>query len=64
MTVAVLNCSLVINGMTPLAAAENAARAAAEAVKAAKDWRATELPVVALATRLVRPTAQVRIERL
>ena len=54
----------LINGMTPLAAAENAARAAAEAVKAAKDWRATELPVVALATRLVRPTAQVRIERL
>jgi len=54
----------LVEGLTPLAAAERAARAAAEAVKAAQDWRAPELPIVALGPRLVRPTAQVRIERL
>lgn len=54
----------LVDGQPPVAAAQHAARAAAEAVKAAKDWRATELPVVALATRLVRPSAEVRIERL
>jgi pyridoxine kinase len=51
-------------GMAPLVAAERAARAAAEAVQAAQDWRAPDLPIVALGMRLVRPTAQVRIERL
>lgn len=54
----------LVGGKSPIEAAEHAARAAAEAVKAAQDWRATELPVVALATRLVRPAAEVRIERL
>jgi pyridoxine kinase len=54
----------LLEGRTPAAAAEHAARAAAEAVKATQDWRSTELPIVALATRLVRPTAQVRIEPL
>jgi pyridoxine kinase len=50
-------------GLAPLAAAERAARAAAEAVQAAQDWRAPELPIVALGSRLVRPTAEMRIER-
>ena len=54
----------LVEGLTPLAAAERAARAATEVVKAAQDWRAPELPIVALGPRLVRPTAQVRIERL
>jgi len=54
----------LVEGLAPLAAAERAARAAREAVQAAQDWRAPELPIVALGQRLVRPTAQVRIERL
>lgn len=54
----------LLRGDAPLAAAEQAARAAAEAVAAANEWRAPELPLVALGDRLVRPTAQVRIERL
>jgi pyridoxine kinase len=54
----------LVEGLTPLAAAERAARAAAEAVKAAQDWRAPELPIVALGPRLVRPSAAMRIERL
>jgi pyridoxine kinase len=54
----------LVEGLTPLAAAERAARAAAEAVKAAQDWRAPELPIVALGLRLVRPSAEMRIERL
>ena len=54
----------LVEGLTPLAAAERAARAAAEAVKAAQDWRAPELPIVALGPRLVRPSAEMRIERL
>jgi pyridoxine kinase len=54
----------LVEGLAPLAAAERAARAAAEAVKAAQDWRAPELPIVALGPRLVRPSAGMRIERL
>ena len=54
----------LVEGLTPLATAERAARAAAEAVSAAQDWRAPELPIVALGPRLVRPSAQMRIERL
>jgi pyridoxine kinase len=54
----------LVGGKPPLVAAEWAARAAAETVKAAQQWRAPELPIVALAERLVRPTAEVRIERL
>jgi pyridoxine kinase len=54
----------LVEGMTPWAAAERAARAASEAVKAAQDWRAPELPIVALGQRLVNPTAALRIERL
>jgi pyridoxine kinase len=54
----------LVKGMEPLAAAELAARAAAEAVKAAQIWRSPELPIVALAERLARPCEQVRTERL
>ena len=54
----------LVEGLAPIAAAERAARAAAEAVKAAQDWRAPELPIVALGPRLVRPSAQMRIERV
>jgi pyridoxine kinase len=54
----------LVEGLSPLAAAERAARAASEAVKAAQDWDAPELPIIALGERLVRPTAALRIERL
>lgn len=54
----------LVEGLTPLAAAERAARAASEATKAAQDWRSPELPIIALGERLVRPTAPLRIEQL
>lgn len=54
----------LVEGLAPLAAAERAARAVAEAVQAAKAWRTLDLPLVAMADRLVRPTAEVRMERL
>jgi pyridoxine kinase len=54
----------LVEGLAPLAAAERAARAAAEAVQAALQWHSAELPIVALAERLARPTEQVRTERL
>ena len=54
----------LVEGMAPLAAAERAARAAAETVQASQDWRAPELPIVALGQRLVRPKAKLRIEPL
>ncbi|MCR5878181.1 PfkB family carbohydrate kinase [Phenylobacterium sp. J367] len=54
----------LVEGLPALAAAERASRAAAETVKAGQDWRAQELPIVALGDRLVRPTAEVRIEHL
>lgn len=52
----------LVEGLSPLAAAERAARAAAEMARAALDWGATALPIVALADRIVAPTAAVRIE--
>jgi pyridoxine kinase len=54
----------LITGMEPVDAAERAARAAYEAVTAALDWDAPELPIIALGERLVRPTAALRIDRL
>lgn len=54
----------LVEGLAPVAAAERAARAAAETVEAALEWDSTELPIVALAERVVNPTAKVRIERL
>jgi pyridoxine kinase len=54
----------LVEGLAPLAAAERAARAVAEAVQAAKAWKTLDLPLVAIADRLVRPTAEVRVERL
>jgi len=54
----------LIEGMPPAAAAERAARVAALSVQTALEWRTPDLPIVALADRLVSPTADVRIERL
>jgi pyridoxine kinase len=54
----------LVEGLPPLAAAERAARAAAETVETSLEWGATDLPIVALAERVVTPTAPVRIERL
>jgi pyridoxine kinase len=54
----------LVEGLTPYAAAERAARAASETVTAAQDWDAPELPIIALGERLVRPTAPLRIERV
>jgi pyridoxine kinase len=54
----------LVEGLAPAAAAERAARAVAEAVAAAGASTTHDLPLVAIADRLVRPRAQVRIERL
>jgi pyridoxine kinase len=54
----------LVEGLDGAAAGERAARAAAEAVRAGQAWNAPELPIVALGERLVRPAAEVRIERL
>jgi pyridoxine kinase len=54
----------LVGGLAPSAAAEHAARVAAEVVEAALAWGSTDLPIVALAERVVHPTAHVRIERL
>ncbi|MBS0333547.1 MAG: bifunctional hydroxymethylpyrimidine kinase/phosphomethylpyrimidine kinase [Proteobacteria bacterium] len=54
----------LVEGLSPRAAAERAARAASEAAQAAQDWAAPELPIVALGERLLRPTARIRIEVL
>ncbi|RAK67392.1 PfkB family carbohydrate kinase [Phenylobacterium kunshanense] len=54
----------LVEGMDPLDAALRAAGAAAEAVDAATAWKATELPIVSLADRIVRPTAAIRTEPL
>jgi pyridoxine kinase len=54
----------LIEQLSPRAAAERAARVAAETVQAALEWGTPDLPIVALAERLVSPTADVRIEEL
>jgi pyridoxine kinase len=54
----------LIEGMSAPAAAERAARVAAETVQTALEWGTPDLPIVALAERMVSPTADVRIERL
>jgi pyridoxine kinase len=54
----------LVEGLTPWAAAERAARAVCEAVRVAQDRHAPNLPVVALGPRLTHPTAAIRIERL
>jgi pyridoxine kinase len=54
----------LVEGLRPVAAAERAARAAGEVVTAAQDWRAPELPIVALGERIVKPTAEVRIAQV
>jgi pyridoxine kinase len=54
----------LVEGLAPIAAAERTARGVFEAVRAIKGGRGTELPIVALGHRLVRPTAALRIEQL
>lgn len=54
----------LVEGRDPRDAAERAARAAAETVAMAEIWKSPELPIVAMADRIVNPTAEVRIERL
>jgi pyridoxine kinase len=54
----------LVEGRDPRDAAERAARAAAEAVAMAALWKTNELPIVAMADRIVNPTASVRIEHL
>ena len=54
----------LVKGLAPPAAAERAARAAAETTRAVEQWRSPDLPIVALATRVAHPSAQVRSERL
>ena len=51
-------------GLAPLVAAEGAGRGVLEAVLAAKDWNAQDLPLVALGERLVGPSARVTVEDL
>jgi pyridoxine kinase len=53
-----------IEGLGPDAALERSVRGMAEAVEAAEGWICPELPIVALGDRLVRPSAEVRIETL
>ncbi|THD74239.1 MAG: pyridoxine kinase [Phenylobacterium sp.] len=54
----------LVEGLTPVFAAERAARAVAEAVQASITWKSADLPLVAIAERLVNPTAHIRVERL
>ena len=54
----------LVEGLSPLAAAERAARVAALTVQTALEWGVMDLPIVALAEQLAQPPADVRIERL
>ena len=60
--IAALFAAQLTLGLAAAEAAVLAARGTAEAVQAAQQWRALELPIVALGDRLVRPDASVRIE--
>ncbi|HEY3813358.1 MAG TPA: PfkB family carbohydrate kinase [Caulobacteraceae bacterium] len=60
--IAALFAAWLLEGRTPLGACVSAVHGTAEAVQAAAEWRAPELPLVALGDRLVRPSARVRIE--
>ena len=54
----------LVEGQDPRDAGERAARAVAETLIVADAWKSTELPIVALADRIVNPKAEVRIEVL
>jgi pyridoxine kinase len=63
--VAAVLAARLIQGASAADAAEAGIRTVAEAADAAEAWRAPELPLVALADRLVAPlTADVRVQRL
>lgn len=53
-----------MQGRDPREAAELAARAVAETLLVAHAWKSNDLPIVALADRIVNPKAEVRMERL
>jgi pyridoxine kinase len=54
----------LVEGLAPRDAAHRAARAARMAVEAARAWRTTELPIVAIADRLANPDVEVRTQVL
>ncbi len=54
----------LVRGKAPREAAEHAARAAAETVRAAVDWASPELPLVDLGDRLANPAAEIAVEPL
>jgi pyridoxine kinase len=54
----------LVEGRDPREAAERSARAVTETLLMAEAWKSTELPIVALADRIVNPKAAVRIEAL
>ncbi len=54
----------LVEGKDPRDAAERTARAVAETLLVAQAWKSVELPIVALADRIVNPKAEVRIETL
>ena len=62
--VAAVFAAATVDGAPAAEAAAAAIRAVAECVFAAADWRAPELPIVALGARLRTPTAEVAVERL
>ncbi|HYF23362.1 MAG TPA: PfkB family carbohydrate kinase [Caulobacteraceae bacterium] len=54
----------LIDGLAPWEALFRAVQGVAEVAQAAAEWKAPELPLAAVAERLVRPKAAVRIETL
>ncbi len=62
--IAALFAAQLVEGASPVEAASRAVAGTAEAAEAAVEWRAPELPLVALGQRLMHPTASVHIETL
>jgi pyridoxine kinase len=60
--IAALFAAHLVEGLAPVDAAARAVAGTAEAAEAAVEWRAPELPLVALGERLMRPRASVHIE--
>lgn len=54
----------LVEGLAPRDAAHRAARAARMAVEAARAWRTTELPIIAIADRLANPDVEVQTQIL
>lgn len=62
--VAAVLAATIVDGAPAAEAAAAAIRAVAECAFAAAEWRAPELPIVALGARLRTPSAEVAVERL